>query len=101
VQEQARGSSSHRGAYVGHDGKRYYVSGKTKEEARYTLREARAITDAGLVLDAGNLTVGKYLDHCLNPRVQRRQESTQDIIMAVLPARPSHLVRGATIARRG
>ena len=33
--------TSYRGAYVGPDGKRRYVSGKTKEEARRALREAR------------------------------------------------------------
>jgi hypothetical protein len=64
------GSSSYRGAYVGPDGKRCYVSGKTKVEARKALREARAITDAGLVFDAGNLTVGKYLDRWLADSVR-------------------------------
>ena len=35
--------TSYRGAYVGTDGKRRYVSGKTKEEARKALREARPL----------------------------------------------------------
>jgi hypothetical protein len=51
---------SYRGAYVSLDGKRCYVSGKTKEEARKALQEARTNTDAGLVFDAGKLTVGEY-----------------------------------------
>jgi integrase len=34
---------------------RRYVSGKTKEEARRALREARANTDQGLAFDADNL----------------------------------------------
>jgi integrase len=37
--------TSYRGAYVGPDGKRRYVSGKTKEEARKALREARSGAD--------------------------------------------------------
>jgi integrase len=54
--------TSYRGAYVGPDGKRRYVSGKTKEDARKALREARAGADAGLVFDAGKQTTGAYLD---------------------------------------
>ena len=53
--------TSYRGAYVGPDGKRRYVSGKNKEEARRALREARANSDQGIVFDANNLKVGEYL----------------------------------------
>src|SRR5918998_4903986 len=62
--------TSYRGAYVGPDGKRRYVSGKTKEEARKALREARSNSDAGLVYDAANLKVGEYLDRWLSDSVQ-------------------------------
>src|SRR5215208_967660 len=62
--------TSYRGAYVGTDGKRRYVSGKTKEEARKALREARSNADAGLVFDAGELTVEKYLDKWLADSVK-------------------------------
>jgi integrase len=61
---------SYRGAYAGPDGRRRYVSGKTKEEARKALREARSGADQGLVFDAGRLTVGNYLDRWLNDSVQ-------------------------------
>jgi hypothetical protein len=45
--------TSYRGAYVGPDGKRRYVSGKTKEEARKKLRQARGdAEERGLVFDA-------------------------------------------------
>jgi hypothetical protein len=54
--------TSYRGAHVGPDGKRRYVSGRTKEGARKALREARSNSDVGLVFDAGTLTVGAYLD---------------------------------------
>jgi len=37
--------TSYRGAYVGPDGKRRYISGKTKEKARKALREARSGAD--------------------------------------------------------
>jgi len=62
--------TSYRGAYVGPDGKRRYVSGKTKEEVRKALREARSNADAGLIFDAGNLTVGEYLDRWLADSVK-------------------------------
>ena len=62
--------TSYRGAYVGPDGKRRYVSGKNKEEARKALREARAHADQGLVFDAESLKVGEYLDRWLSDSVQ-------------------------------
>ncbi len=62
--------TSYRGAYFGPDGKRRYVSGKTKEEARKALREARSNADAGLVFDAGKLTVEEYLDRWLADSVK-------------------------------
>jgi integrase len=75
--------TSYRGAYFGPDGKRRYVSGKTKEEARKALREARSNADAGLVFDAGKLMVGEYLDrwladsvkHTVRQRTYERYES--------------------------
>ncbi len=68
--------TSYRGAYVGPDGKRRYVSGKTKEEARRALREARANTDQGLLFDADNLKVGEYLDRWLSDSVSDTVKAT-------------------------
>jgi integrase len=62
--------TSYRGTYVGPDGKRRYVSGKNKEEARKALREARANADQGLVFDAESLKVGEYLDRWLSDSVR-------------------------------
>jgi integrase len=62
--------TSYRGAYFGPDGKRRYVSGKTKEEARRKLRTARADADQGLVFDTENLKVGEYLDRWLADSVK-------------------------------
>src|SRR5918997_5392529 len=62
--------TSYRGAYFGPDGKRRYVSGKTKEEARQKLRKARADTDHGLIFDGENLKVGEYLDRWLSDSVR-------------------------------
>ena len=62
--------TSYRGAYFGPDGKRRYVSGKTKEEARRALRKARSCADQGFVFDAGRLTVAEYLDRWLEDSVQ-------------------------------
>ena len=53
--------TSYRGAYVGPDGKRRYVSGKTKTEAREALAAARADVAGGVVLNAGKLTVAAML----------------------------------------
>ncbi len=68
--------TSYRGAYVGPDGKRRYVSGKNKEEARRALREARANADQGLVFDADNLQVGEYLDRWLSDSVSDTVKAT-------------------------
>ncbi len=78
-------TTSYRGAYVGPDGKRRYVSGKTKEEARKALREARANADAGLVFDAGAVTLAAYLDRWLADSVrdtvrQRTYERYESIV---------------------
>jgi integrase len=65
--------TSYRGAYVGPDGKRRYVSGKTKTDAREALVAARADAAGGVVLDARKLTVAEYLERwlsdCLGPLV--------------------------------
>lgn len=58
--------TSYRGAYVGPDGKRRYVSGKTKTEAREALAAARADAAGGVVFDAGKLTVADYLERWLS-----------------------------------
>jgi integrase len=68
--------TSYRGAYFGPDGKRRYVSGTTKEEARRALREARANTDQGLLFDADNLKVGEYLDRWLADSVSDTVKAT-------------------------
>ena len=68
--------TSYRGAYVGPDGKRRYVSGRTKEEARRALREARANSDQGLLFDADNLKVGEYLDRWLADSVSDTVKAT-------------------------
>ncbi len=52
----------YRGAYVGPNGKRRYVSGKTKGETRATLNKARADAAGSLVFHAGTLTLGEYLE---------------------------------------
>ncbi len=60
----------YRGAYFGPDGKRRYVSGKTKEDARNKKRQAMADADRGLVFDAGTLTLEEYLKRWLNDSVR-------------------------------
>jgi integrase len=68
--------TSYRGAYVGLDGKRRYVSGKTKEEARRNLRRARGDAERGLVFDADNLQVGEYVDRWLSDSVRDTVKAT-------------------------
>jgi integrase len=48
----------YRGSYFTPDGKRRYVSGKTKTEAQRALRKATADRDVGMVFDAGSITLG-------------------------------------------
>src|SRR5215210_1405612 len=63
----------YRGAYTVHTAegaKRRYVSGKTREEVRLKLAKAMADRDGGFVFDAGNLTVGEYLDRWLSDSVR-------------------------------
>ena len=63
----------YRGSYFGPDGKRRYISARTKTEAERALRQAMADADRGLVFNAGTLTVGEYLErwlsNCLQPLV--------------------------------
>lgn len=58
--------TSYRGAYFGPDGKRRYVFGKTKTEAREALAAARADAAGGVVFDTGKLTVTDYLERWLS-----------------------------------
>ena len=62
--------TSYRGAYAGPDGKRRYVSGKTKEEARRNLRRARGDAERGVVSDGGNVKLSGYLARWLNESVR-------------------------------
>jgi integrase len=78
--------TSYRGAYFGPDGKRRYVSGKTKEEARRNLRRARGEAERGLVFDADNLQVGEYLDRWLS-------DSVNDTVKATTFERYEQIVR--------
>src|SRR5215211_8628285 len=78
--------TSYRGAYVGADGKRRYVAGKTKEEARKKLRQARGEAERGLVFDADDLKVGEYLDRWLS-------DSVKDTVKATTFERYEQIVR--------
>jgi integrase len=53
------------GAYYGPDGRRRYVSAKSKSECERKLRAAIVDADKGLVFDAGRITVGQYLNNWL------------------------------------
>jgi integrase len=56
--------------------KRRSVSGKTRAEVSRKLTEAMADRDGGLVCDAGNLTVGEYLDRWLAASVKGTVKET-------------------------
>jgi hypothetical protein len=60
----------YRGSYFTPDGKRCYVSGKTKTAAERELSKAAADRDGGLVFDAGSITLGEYLDRWLSTSVR-------------------------------
>ena len=55
----------YRGSYFAPDGKRRYVSAKTKSAAQRLLREAMTDADRGLVFDASNQTVAEYMTRWL------------------------------------
>jgi integrase len=53
--------TSYLGSYFAPDGKRRYVSAKTKTGCREKLRRAMSDADQGFVFDAGKQTVGGYM----------------------------------------
>ena len=55
----------YRGSYFAPDGKRRYVSGRTKTQAQRSLREAMTDADRGLAFDASNQTVSEYMTRWL------------------------------------
>jgi integrase len=65
----------YRGSHVV-NGKRYYVSAKTKTETEQKLRQAMTDADRGLVFDAGGLMLCDYLDRWLNDSVQDTVRNT-------------------------
>lgn len=66
----------YRGSYFTPDGRRRYVSAKTKTEARRALRQAMADADRGLVFEADNLVLSEYLDHWLSDSVRDTVKAT-------------------------
>ena len=54
------------GEYEDTNGKRRYVSGKTKAEVRAKLRKLLADRDEGIAYDSENLTVSGYLDRWID-----------------------------------
>ena len=60
-----RGDGRIVGEYEDANGKRRYVSGKTKAEVRQKLRKLLADRDEGITFDSENLTVGAYLHRWL------------------------------------
>jgi integrase len=63
-----RGDGRVVGEYVDANGKRRYVSGKTKTEVKAKLRKLLADRDEGIAYDSENLTVGAYLVRWLEAR---------------------------------
>ena len=55
----------YRGSYFTQDGKRRYVSAKTKTEVERALRQAMADADRGLVYESGTLTLAAWFDRWL------------------------------------
>jgi len=65
----------YRGSY-NVNGKRYYVSAKTKTETEQKLRQAMTEADRGLTFDAGGLTLRDYLYRWLNDSVRDTVRNT-------------------------
>jgi integrase len=73
------------GAHHGPDGKRRYVSAKTKGECERKLRQAMTDADRGLTFDRPDLKLGEYLDRWLSDSVkdtvrQRTWERYESIV---------------------
>jgi integrase len=68
--------TGYRGSYFTADGRRRYVSAKTKTEARRVLRQAMADADGGFIFDADTLKVGEYLDRWLSDSVSDTVKAT-------------------------
>jgi hypothetical protein len=60
-----RGDGRIVGEYEDANGKRRYISGKSKAEVRTKLRKLLSDRDEGIAYDSENLTVGVYLDRWL------------------------------------
>ena len=58
------------GVHTAEGTKTRYIYGKRREEVREKLTKAIADRDGGLLYDAGNITVGEYLDRWLNDSVR-------------------------------
>jgi integrase len=58
--------------------KRRYVSAKTRQECSKKLTKAMADRDGGLIFDAGNLTVGEYLERWLGDVKDTVRQSTHE-----------------------
>jgi integrase len=54
------------GEYVDANGKRRYVSGKSKPEVKAILRKLLADRDAGITFDSKEFTVARYMDRWLD-----------------------------------
>src|SRR5215207_4472204 len=68
--------TGYRGSYFTSDGRRRYLSAKTKTEARRALRKAMADADRGLIFDADSLKVGECLDRWLADSVSDTVKAT-------------------------
>jgi len=68
--------TGYRGSYFTADGRRRYVSAKTKTDARRILRQAMADADRGLIFDADSLKVEEYLDRWLTDSVSDTVKAT-------------------------
>jgi integrase len=74
--------TGYRGSYFASDGKRRYISAKTKREAVRMLRDTMTDADRGLVFDTSNQTVADYITRWL-----------EDFAKANLAPRTSHNYR--------
>jgi integrase len=83
--------TSYRGAYFGADGKRHYVSGKTKTAARNALATARTNATGGIPPSPANLTAEKYLSMWLIDSIEGRfsratyDAAKRDILFHIVP----------------
>jgi integrase len=99
------GDGTYRGAFVGPDGKRRYLSGRTRADVARKMKEAQRRTDDGLPVGDARLTVAVFLEAWLVDtapgRARVKSENTLEVYRwairgHIIPSLGHHKLRALT-----